>query len=213
MSTPPKILPVRPTKAPNLPIAPVEFDQRWGDQFANVLRLYFSQLDNVNSALLSSTGGAYVKFPYASYYTTTTQTAAAINTAYPINLDPAIFENGVYLGSPASRVYVTNSGIYNFQFSLQLAKSNASVGNIWIWYRVNGVDADYSASRIAVQGTSAQTIAAWNFLVELKSGDYFELMWAVDDTHVQIIAYPTTAFCPAIPPVIMTVTFVSAITT
>ena len=68
MSTPPKILPVRPTKAPNLPIAPVEFDQRWGDQFANVLRLYFSQLDNVSSALLSGYGGSFLKFPSGAWH-------------------------------------------------------------------------------------------------------------------------------------------------
>ena len=68
MSTPPKILPVRPTKAPNLPIAPVEFDQRWGDQFSNVLRLYFSQLDNVTSALLSGYGGSFLKFPSGAWH-------------------------------------------------------------------------------------------------------------------------------------------------
>ena len=34
------------TKAPNLPIAPVEYSQQYQDQLNNVLRLYFSQLDN-----------------------------------------------------------------------------------------------------------------------------------------------------------------------
>lgn len=34
------------TKAPNLPIAPVEYSQQYQDQLLNVLRLYFSQLDS-----------------------------------------------------------------------------------------------------------------------------------------------------------------------
>ena len=34
------------TTAPNLPIAPVDYDQRYQDQLNNILRLYFSQLDN-----------------------------------------------------------------------------------------------------------------------------------------------------------------------
>ena len=34
------------TKAPNLPIAPVEYSQQYQDQLNNVLRLYFAQLDN-----------------------------------------------------------------------------------------------------------------------------------------------------------------------
>ena len=198
---------------PNIPLATVSYEQRYTDQTNNVFRLYFNQLSSALRTLFGTNGAAYLDSPCASYYTTVTQTAAAINTAYPIVMDPPVIEKGIFLGTPASRIYVENAGIYNFQFSLQLAKSNASVGNIWIWYRVNGVDAAYSASRVAVQGTNAQTIAAWNFVVEMQAGDYFELMWAVDDVHVQIIAYPTTAFAPAIPPVIMTVTFVSAITT
>ena len=34
------------TSAPSLPIAPSEYDPRYQDQLNNVLRLYFSQLDN-----------------------------------------------------------------------------------------------------------------------------------------------------------------------
>jgi hypothetical protein len=34
------------TKSPNLPIAPVDYSQQYQDQLNNVLRLYFSQLDN-----------------------------------------------------------------------------------------------------------------------------------------------------------------------
>lgn len=36
----------RPTKAPNQPIAPVDYDQRFQDQFSNALRLYFAEIDN-----------------------------------------------------------------------------------------------------------------------------------------------------------------------
>ena len=34
------------TKAPALPIAPSVYNRQYGDQLNNVLRLYFSQLDN-----------------------------------------------------------------------------------------------------------------------------------------------------------------------
>jgi len=37
--------------APNLPLAPDEWDKRYQDQFANVLRLYFNRLDNFISRL------------------------------------------------------------------------------------------------------------------------------------------------------------------
>ena len=37
---------VRPSKAPNLLVAPVVYDQRYIDQLNNALRLYFNQIDN-----------------------------------------------------------------------------------------------------------------------------------------------------------------------
>ena len=34
------------TIAPRLPIAPIEYDQRFMEEFLRILRLYFAQLDN-----------------------------------------------------------------------------------------------------------------------------------------------------------------------
>lgn len=46
MATLPKVAPLNTTKAPNLLIAPVEYNQAFQDQLSNALRQYFSQLDN-----------------------------------------------------------------------------------------------------------------------------------------------------------------------
>jgi hypothetical protein len=37
---------IRPSKAPNLLVAPNEYEQRYADQLNNALRLYFNQIDN-----------------------------------------------------------------------------------------------------------------------------------------------------------------------
>ena len=42
------------TKAPNLPIAPVEYSQQYQDQLNNVLRLYFTQLDNPGPSAMAT---------------------------------------------------------------------------------------------------------------------------------------------------------------
>lgn len=140
------------------------------------------------------------------FYDTSTQTAALINTAYPITLNSTQISDGVYIGTPTSRVYVDRPGTYNFQFSLQLNKANASTKSVYLWYRINGVDANYSATAVALAGSSAASVAAWNFVVELNAGDYFELVWSTDDTGCQIQAAATAAPVPAIPSVILTVT-------
>jgi hypothetical protein len=142
---------------------------------------------------------------YGVFHSTATQTAAAINTAYPMTLNATDLSFGVYTGTPTSRVYVDTEGIYNFQFSAQLDKTSGGVGLVFIWVRVNGIDIPDSATQIRIQGNNAETVAAWNFVLPLNGGDYFELVWSTDDTSCQILASAASAPVPAIPSVILTV--------
>lgn len=143
---------------------------------------------------------------YGSFYDLTDQTAALINTAYAITFGNTDLSNGVYLGSPTSRVYVDRPGIYNIQFSAQLDKASASLGDVWIWLDKNGTTVPNTAGLITLQGSSAATITSWNYLIELNAGDYIRLMWFTDDTDCFIKHDPTTAPAPAIPSIILTVT-------
>lgn len=83
MATTPKILTLRPPKAPNLLIAPVSYSQLYIDQLNNALRLYFNQIDNFGAGLLEGTGGAAIRFPYFAAYQngTTTLTANMTNVS------------------------------------------------------------------------------------------------------------------------------------
>lgn len=143
---------------------------------------------------------------YGSFYDTTTQTAAAINTAYAMTFNTTDLSVGVTCGSPTSRIYVDRPNVYNIQFSAQLDKTAGGVGLIYIWLRKNGTDVPDSTTQVRIQGNNAETVAAWNFLLQMNAGDYFELMWEVDDTTVQILTEAASAVHPAIPSVILTVT-------
>lgn len=160
---------------------------------------------------VQSYNGAVPTLHYGSFYDTTTQTAAVINTAYAMTFNTTSEQNGVTIGSPTSRITVANAGVYNIQFSAQLHKTAGAVGNIYIWLRINGSNVAYSAGKIAIQGSSAETIASWNYVTTLTAGQYFELMWSVDDTRSQILALSASSPVPAIPSVILTVTQVNNI--
>jgi hypothetical protein len=142
---------------------------------------------------------------FGSFYDTTTQTAAAINTAYAMTINTTDLSQGVYIGSPTSRIYVDRPNVYNVQFSAQLDKTTGGVGLVWIWLRKNGVDVPDSTGFVRLQGNNAELLAAWNYLVQLNAGDYIEIMWEVDDTSVQILYEAATAVHPATPSVIVTV--------
>jgi len=146
---------------------------------------------------------------YGAFSDTTTQTIAAINTAYAMTFNTTDAANGVSIGSPTSRIVVAEQGVYNVQFSAQLDKTSGAAANIHIWLRKNGTNVPNTASKIAIQGTSAETVAAWNFIIQLEPTNYVELMWSSDDANVVLLAASATSVWPAIPSVICTVTQVN----
>ncbi len=164
-----------------------------------ISREWYRFFYNVFSALGSGS------LRYGTFFDTTDQTAASPNTAYAITFNNTDLSAGVYRGTPTSRIYVDRPGAYNFQFSVQLESTTASGKDVYIWARVNGTDVPNSATKIHMQGASEAYVAAWNFVLRMNTGDYFQLMWATSNTNVQILADPATAFCPAIPSVILTV--------
>jgi hypothetical protein len=59
---------LRPSKAPNIPIAPVDYDQRYVDQLTNSLRLYFSEIDNFTGFLAQPMSGNTADRPAVQLY-------------------------------------------------------------------------------------------------------------------------------------------------
>jgi hypothetical protein len=143
---------------------------------------------------------------YGSFYDTTDQTAAVINTAYAMTFNSTDLSKGVTIGTPTSRVYVDTHNIYNIQFSAQFVNTAGGTHNVWVWLRKNGTDVANSATTLRLQGNNAEAVAAWNFLLDMNAGDYFELMWEVSDLAVSLYADVASAVHPAIPSIILTVT-------
>lgn len=90
---------LRPSKAPNVPIAPVTYDQRYVDQLTNANRLYFNQVDNVTSGLLGPSGGHFLSFPYGSFYDTTSQYDGSTTIPYAVRLNSTAINNDVSITS------------------------------------------------------------------------------------------------------------------
>lgn len=142
---------------------------------------------------------------YGSFYDTTTQTATVINTATAITFNTTDLSNGVFIGSPTSRIIVDSEGIYNFDTSFQLDKTSGGTAEFYFWFRLNGVDVTDSASQIRVQGNNAEIFASLNYFFDLKANDYVELMFSVDDLSVEVTAFAASAPHPGIPSIILTV--------
>jgi hypothetical protein len=184
---------------PNLPVAPTDYQVRYQDQLTNILRLFFSQIANrVNSPTA-----------HASYFDTTTQTNPVANQVNLFRYNSVVSEFGITRGVPTSKIFVSNTGVYNFQFSAQIDKTVSGVDQMWIWPRINGVNVPDSATKVNIQGNAEAEVAAWNFILVMEAGDYFELAWQSPENKMIILAEPAASNYPGIPSIILTITWVS----
>lgn len=208
---------LRPPQQPSLPLPPHDrYDPRYHEEYGRVLRLYFNQLNNILTALVGQRGGQYLDFPYAAIQRDTDKTFTA-NTATQITFGTNDFLNGC-TNDGTDGITVSQNGIYNYQFSVQLRNSDTQIRTAWIWLRRNNADIPGTGSKFDVNerhgGVDGFTIAACNFYVQLEAGDTIEMWAAVNNVAVTFDAEPaqTSPFPhPSVPSVVATLSFVSAL--
>ena len=217
-----KILPLIPPAQPRLPAATPEYDINYINQLNNVLRLYFNQLNNYNTSLSGTIGGAYLRFPYGAFSSSQSQTTTA-NTATLMTFNTTDFSNGVSIDT--SKIRVTYPGIYNLQFSVQFQNTDNAIQDISIWLRQGndgGTSADITGStgfvsiparKSASAGEEAHEIIGWNYYVSMKADDYIQIYWSTTLASVTIQAYAasTGPTRPSTQSVVATLSFVSAL--
>jgi hypothetical protein len=198
--------------APNLPLAPKEFNPQYQEQLNNVLRLYFNQLDKILAQL--DTSGAIdpsnINVPNGLFFSTVDQTLAAVDTGYPITFNQTYLNNFVALQSGStSKIVVAVGGVYNFQLSAQLKSTNASAKDVQIWIKRGTTTIGYSGHRYTVEGSDNHMNVNWIFDIDLAATEYIEMYWGADNTNVTMEAIAASAPYPAVASAVMAVNFVA----
>lgn len=147
----------------------------------------------------------FPRLRYATFSDTTNQVATVANTPYAVKYNTTDIASGFRV-QDTTKIVADVSGYYNYKFSIQLVSTNSSAKEVWIWFRKNGVDIPNSATRKTIVGNAVYDVAAWDVSLSMNANDYFEIMWAVSDPAVTIVAPAATAFCPAIPSIILNIT-------
>jgi hypothetical protein len=217
---------IRPPKAPNLPIGPVDYTQRYQDQFLNILRLYFNTIDNSFGALLSEGGGRYLTLPHIAASDSTDQYATGNEVPTQIKWNTLDSGQGFVLSPPGAATSNENTaGIFRITYSAQLANTTNAPHDATFWLKINGFDVPNSATRFTIPARKSAGVPSYvcgysEATFQINGGDTVELYWATElaatsgggagiyifHDAAQTVPYPR----PAIPSMIGSITFVSS---
>ena len=197
-------------RAPSLPLPDQSYNHTTQDQHNSSLRNFFLKLQSVLSNLLGPNGGQFIDRPNGLFFNTANQTLVATNTAKAVDFTSTYLSNAVKVNAGTdSRIYVTVSGVYNFQFSGQLRSGSGSAKQVYVWIVRNGTNIGYSTHQYTLSGSNQHLNISWNFNIDLKDGDYLELEWASDSTSVTMEATAAAGAHPGIPSAVMAVSYVA----
>jgi len=143
---------------------------------------------------------------YGVFTKTTDQTPAVINTEYRLTFDNTQISNGIVIGGTTSQIIVPESGLYQFDATVQLTSGSSSSKNIWVWWKKNGTAIANSARLVTSDLNNGYIPIALNETVSLAANEYVELAFAADSTNVTVDSVASTAFAPAAPAVVLSVT-------
>lgn len=169
-------------------------------------------VDSYIGIVPQSANAASDQIPYGSISSTASQYITGA-TAFTFNTTD--FDNGVYLSS--NKMYFRNAGVYNLQFSIQLANTDTQIQEATVWLRKNGTTViTGTASKFSVPnkhgGVDGYLIAVANFFVSIAAGDYIELMWNATTyansggttLGIYAEAYSAAGSVPSVPSVVLT---------
>lgn len=135
---------------------------------------------------------------------------AVINTGKTLDWTSVVTRRGIdVLSGTLSRIRVSSPGTYRVQAYLQTYYNAGVAGTVYMWLRRNGGDIGSSMVRYTGSGTSHDRIVSRNWMVDMSSGDYIELVWAVSDITIQILYNPLTAWGPSNPAAALSINKVS----
>ena len=214
---------------PNLPLGTDQYERRYQDQFANVLRLYFNQLRNALGELFGINGGRYVQFPHIAASDGALQYATAADTPTIIQWSSLDAGSGFTLNANSTAT-AQITGIYKITYSLQFANNDNVIHDAIVWLRINGststADVPNSTTVFTLQARKSALLPNYvcgysEVVFTLNAGDSVGLWWGTNQAatsggatgiYIDYRAAQTTPMpYPAVPSAIGSITFVSAL--
>lgn len=155
-------------------------------------------------------GNLSVNIPHAMFSSEATQTVGASATAYNMSFNVTESKYQIIKDGDNVTFRVQQEGNYEVMLSI-MGSSSVANKHLEIWLEKNGVNVPRSNTRYEFKGVNSEAVLAVPFIVDLNKTDYYRIKYAGDDTGVNLIYTPATAYSPSTPSAIMTIKKISEI--
>ena len=166
--------------------------------------------DNVNGYPVVSKNGEWrqvvLEDGHGDFYIAADVTAASANTEYKLTYAAEASNDGITLGTPASRIVFEEAGEYVISFSAQISSTSASTVHFYFWPSVNGTDINNSAMATALHQNNATLVTSRTQIFTVAANDYLEVNWMVDSTSGFLNATAAASPVPNIPASTLSIT-------
>jgi hypothetical protein len=226
-------------RAPALPIPGGIYEQRQQAELIRALRLYFNILDSqtpqqaqsfsaeefiggsisgnkIDGGTISGFGNG-LEVPYAMLMSDQDQTNAGATSENILSYNQIIISEGISV-EDNTKIRFPYGGQYLVTFTLQVVNKDNVIREFEVWAKNNGTNYPLSNSRIDVParksvGVWGHSLPAVTGIFTVQADEYLEIAWWGETTDVSLEHFGTNTnpTRPAIPSVILTIQFVSAL--
>ncbi|CAB4126824.1 hypothetical protein UFOVP81_29 [uncultured Caudovirales phage] len=123
---------------------------------------------------------------YGVFYKVDSQSPAAINTDYIIELTETTESKNTHLDS--NKVYVDTSGVYEVLVSVQVKSLSNALKNVSFWLSKNTTVIDNSCRITSCLVAGSYTIVSMSKQLSLNHDDYIQIHYSTDSTDIEIIS-------------------------
>jgi len=179
------------TSAPALPVTNENPTAGFQNNYSNILRLYFNQIDAFTTGVSGPLGMRYIDAPHIAVSRSLDQFATADDTSQLVLFNAAANASGFTL-NPNGTVTTEAPGIYKIDFRLQLANTANDIHDTAVWLQINGTPVPNSTSIFTLQarksaGVDNFVIAYASIIFELSKDDAIGLYWATDQAFIDAV--------------------------
>jgi hypothetical protein len=152
-------------------------------------------------------GGSFGSY-YGSFSSTTNQPVGytgATGASTPISYTTSEITNGVNIGTPQSRIVITNAGTYKFSYTINFTKTQVESEIVYVWIVINGVPLARSATALTLNTQNGYSSANGEYIYTFSANDYFEVYFTSTNSDTSAATIPAVGDVPAIPSIITNV--------